>query len=141
MHLNKIRVQLQMRVNQMQIQVQMHQPQGNKMQVQVQMPHLYLHLQMQMHLSINLLSDSVYCYESPLLRVTMGVDTSRRSHLTDFVGHAIGALSCFLLLANIMLTVGTINVLFSLPNYAMYCQYNESVHRKEQLATLNNTIQ
>ena len=26
---------------------------------------------------------------------TMGVDTSRWAHLTDFVGHSIGALSCF----------------------------------------------
>ena len=25
----------------------------------------------------------------------MGVDISQRSHLTDFVGHSVGALSCF----------------------------------------------
>ena len=50
---------------------------------------------------------------------TMGVDISRWSYLADFVTHSVGALS---------LVTQT------------YCQYNESVHRKEQLATRINTI-
>ena len=46
-----------------------------------------------------------------------------------------------------VLTVGMINVVCWSPNTFitlrryMYCQYDESVHRKEQLATIINTIQ
>ena len=67
------------------------------------------------------------------------VDTSCWSHLADVVGHTIGSLVCF------FVDCGTGHnkriVLLSKLRYADKCIVNESVHRKEQLATIIHTIQ
>ena len=73
-----------------------------------------------------------------LFMETIGVDTSRWSHLTLFVDHSIGALACFFVNSGNNKRILLVTHL----RHAYKCivNYNESRHRKEQLATRINTI-
>ena len=68
----------------------------------------------------------------------MGGRTARWSHLPDIVSHSVGAVACFFVDSghNKKYSVGHPITL----SRKMYYQYNESVHRKEQHATIINTI-
>ena len=71
------------------------------------------------------LPDSVYCHSTEYNRIQWGVRTPARC---DF-GHSIGALSLVT-----QLRYGNLCIL-------THCQYNESGHQKEHVATRINTIQ